>query len=849
MLPLARPSQSETRVHRARPAVEELEDRTVPTLLGQQLFPADNPWNQNIANAPVAANSAAIMNAIGSGHLHPDFGQDTQGNNPLYGIPYNVVHGNTAPKVNVVIDAYPDESDVQAAPVPANAVIEGDQQDGPTVGVDNRGDSHLLVYDEDNNVLYEFYRASRPSENPGDHQWHADQESVWDLKTNTFRTIGFTSADAAGLPILPGLVRPDEGLPVSQGGQGVINHAIRFTLQNSVILDQFLYPASHVANSGNNTVTQPPMGARFRLKANVDISQLNPESKVIAQAMKDYGMIVADNGSNFFFSGASYSVDASNGFALTWDDNDIQDSTHGLKSLTFSDFEVVDLTPAVTGLTLTSGPAGATVTVIGRNFSGAAGHLKVLFGNTPATSVTVVDDGHVTAVVPAGSGTVDVRVQSGVPDPSDPSNYTNPIFGYGISATTAADRFTYGSSGSNQAPTVATSASATPNPVTGATTTLSVLGADDGGESNLTYTWAALSLPPGGGVSLSANGTNAAKTTTATFNRAGSYPLQVTITDAGGLSATSSVTVIVNQTLTSITVTPNAPTVGLGGQQQFSATALDQFGNPLSSQPGFTWSATAGQVTATGLFTAPGSGTGTVTVRARAGAVSGTATVTLGPAGSGIPTVGVPASGPPNPVAGTTAALQVLGADDGGEANLTYTWAVLAAPPGAAPAFGANGSNAAKDTTVAFNQAGSYLFRVTITDSGGRSVTSTVGVSVGQTLTTVVVTPATTAVRPRRRVQFTALALDQFGQALASQPAFSWTAAGTGTISGSGLYTAPRRGRGKVVVQAGAGGVGGTATLGIGTARRHRRRHNHAALDRRASVAQDEWMTPSGPAQ
>ena len=110
---------------------------------------------------------------------------------------------------------------------------------------------------------------------------------------------------------MPGLVRPDEGLPTSQGGQGVINHAIRFTLQNAVILDQFLYPASHVANPGNtNAAVEPPMGARFRLKASVDISTLNPESRVIAQAMKDYGMIVADNGSNFFFSGASYSVDA-----------------------------------------------------------------------------------------------------------------------------------------------------------------------------------------------------------------------------------------------------------------------------------------------------------------------------------------------------------------------------------------------------------------------------------------------------------------------------------------------------------------------------------------------------------
>ena len=158
-------------------------------------------------------------------------------------------------------------------------MLEGDNQNGPVVGLDNRGDSHLIVWDEDNNIAYEFYNASRPSEN-SDGQWHAAQESVWNMKTDTFRTLGWTSADAAGLAILPGLVRPDEALPVSQGGQGVINHAIRITLQNNIILDQFLYPASHVANPGNtNPAVQPPMGARLRLKASVDISQPQTRSR------------------------------------------------------------------------------------------------------------------------------------------------------------------------------------------------------------------------------------------------------------------------------------------------------------------------------------------------------------------------------------------------------------------------------------------------------------------------------------------------------------------------------------------------------------------------------------------
>src|SRR5262245_4375921 len=468
------------KMHRLTLRVGELEDRVVPTLLGNQLYPSSNPWNQRITGAPVAANSAAILNNIISsysdGRLHPDFGQDSHTSADLYGIPYNVVHGNSTPFVSVVLDAYADESDPIPAPIPLNAVIEGYFQNGPQIGLDNRGDSHMLVYDVDNNVAYEFGRASRPSEN-ADGRWHAYQETVLDMKTNNFRTLGWTSVDAAGLSILAGLVRPDEALPTSQGGQGVINHAIRFTLQNSIILNQYLYPASHVANPGNNNPgIQPPMGARFRLKAGVDISQMNPQARIVAQAMKDYGMIVADNGSNFFFSGASYSVNANNQQILTWDDNDVQDSVYGLKSLHFSDFEVVDLTPVVTGLTSHSGPAGSSVTIIGQNFSGAAGHLQVLFGNNLSASVNVIDDTHIIAVAPAGSGTVDVRVQSGVTTGASSQNFKSPIFGYGISTVATGGRFTYGA--------------ATPPPAT-----VIAVGADVGGGPDVRVWDAATGTP------------------------------------------------------------------------------------------------------------------------------------------------------------------------------------------------------------------------------------------------------------------------------------------------------------------------------------------------------------------
>jgi len=416
-------------------------------LLGYSLFPADNPWNQNISQAPVATNSPVVMSNIialyGNGRFHPDFGQDTQTpDSDLYGIPYNVAHGNSTPPVHVLIGASASQSDIQDAPVPANAVIEGDQQNGPTVGLNNRGDSHLLVFDEDNNVAYEFYRASRPSENT-DGMWHADSETVWDMKTNSFRTLGWTSADAAGLPILPGLARPDEALPAAQGGQGVIRHALRFTLPNAVILNNYLYPGSHIANPGNaNRATQPPMGARFRLKASVNISSLSPQSRVIAQALKDYGLIVADNGSSFFMTGASYSVDANNQFALTWDDNDIQDTAHGLKSLLFTNFEMVDLSPSVTNVSPAQGVAGTSVTIGGRNYSGAAGRLTVWFGSNQVPP-TITDDAHLTALAPSGSGTVDVRVQSGVTNANSSANYTRPIWGYGLSPTSSVARFTF----------------------------------------------------------------------------------------------------------------------------------------------------------------------------------------------------------------------------------------------------------------------------------------------------------------------------------------------------------------------------------------------------------------------
>src|SRR5437773_10680158 len=160
------------------PRVELLEGRLVPTLLGNRLFPADNPWNEQISNAPVAGNSATLVNSIGAAaSVHADFGTVYAG--ALNGIPFNVVAGSQ-PRINVVIDAYADESDLQPVPIPANAVIEGD----PLPSAQNTGDRHLIVYDKDNNIAYELGNAHKPSE-MSDGQWHADAEAIWDMSKDS----------------------------------------------------------------------------------------------------------------------------------------------------------------------------------------------------------------------------------------------------------------------------------------------------------------------------------------------------------------------------------------------------------------------------------------------------------------------------------------------------------------------------------------------------------------------------------------------------------------------------------------------------------------------------------------
>jgi len=251
-----------------------------PSLEGCPVFPSDNVWNVAVDTLPVDANSAAYIGSIGgSAGVHPDFGSGTWDGGPI-GIPYVAVPGSQ-PLVPVSFE-YADESDPGPYPIPPDAPIEG--------GSASTGDRHVLVLDRDRCRLYELFSAY-PQPGGG---WRAGSGAVFDLASHALRPAGWTSADAAGLPILPGLVRYDEV------AAGAIRHAIRFTAPRT--RRAYVWPARHFASSQTDPAL-PPMGQRFRLKASYDLSGFAPEVRVILMAMKVYGLILADNGSAWFVSG------------------------------------------------------------------------------------------------------------------------------------------------------------------------------------------------------------------------------------------------------------------------------------------------------------------------------------------------------------------------------------------------------------------------------------------------------------------------------------------------------------------------------------------------------------------
>jgi hypothetical protein len=280
---------------------------TRPRVGGCTVFPANNPWNQRVDKLPVAANSDRIVRSIGvSEGMHADFGSGLYNGGPI-GIPYTTV-GKGQKKVNVKF-GYSSESDKGPYPIPKNAPIEGGRGSG--------GDRHVIVVDRAACKLYELYAAYPVN---GGTSWRAGSGAIWSLRSNHLRPRNWTSADAAGLPILPGLAR----YPEVKGG--AINHALRFTVSRT--RNTYVYPARHQASS-NSSPDLPPMGLRLRLKAGFPVSRYPRQSRIVLRALQRYGMIVADNGSDWYVSGAP---------SKGWNNDDL----HRLGAVTGGNFEVVD---------------------------------------------------------------------------------------------------------------------------------------------------------------------------------------------------------------------------------------------------------------------------------------------------------------------------------------------------------------------------------------------------------------------------------------------------------------------------------------------------------------------------
>ncbi len=270
------------------------------------IFPKSNSINQDISHAPVDPNSAAYIASIGlTGHLHPDFGT-----NPSYGIPYTVVDPHQ-PKVPIKFTEYGEESNPGPYPIPANAPVEG---------AGEAGDRHVLVLQEGTCKLYELYNAQRAGAG-----WDAGSGAVFNLRSNALRPNGWTSADAAGLPIFPLLVR----YPEVRAGQ--IDHALRVTVQRTQA--GFIHPATHLASSSSDP-DLPPMGLRLRLKASYSLAGYHGESLIILRALKRYGLIVADNGSSWYITGAP---------DPRWNDADLEQ----IKQVPGSAFEAVQTGPVL----------------------------------------------------------------------------------------------------------------------------------------------------------------------------------------------------------------------------------------------------------------------------------------------------------------------------------------------------------------------------------------------------------------------------------------------------------------------------------------------------------------------
>lgn len=285
-------------------AVRTRPPSTSPQVGGCPVFPADNPWNTRVDTAPLRADSAAIISTIrasGNDTLHANFGEF-----PGYGIPFVVVPQDQ-PLVNVRYTQYPQESDPGPFPIPDDAPIEGNS------------DRHVIVLQQGTCLLHEFFLAGRDANG-----WHASNGATWSLYSNALRPDRWTSGDAAGLPMLAGLARCEE---VTAGS---IDHALRMTMERTA--PGFIHPATHSGPAGPDVPNKPVMGMRVRMKASYDLSRVTGQARIVAEALKRYGAIVADVGANYYVGGS---------WGPCWDDVDL----HQLDSIPGSAFEVVDTGP------------------------------------------------------------------------------------------------------------------------------------------------------------------------------------------------------------------------------------------------------------------------------------------------------------------------------------------------------------------------------------------------------------------------------------------------------------------------------------------------------------------------
>jgi len=517
------------------------------------VLPADNIWNTPVDTLPVLANSATMVNTIGASRgFHADFGAGTWDGGPI-GIPFVTVPGTQTKYPASFL--YSDESDPGPYAVPLNAPIEG----GPNA----TGDRHAISIDTGNCILYELYRAF-----PQASSWDADSGAVFDLRSNALRPLTWTSADAAGLPIMPGLVTVDEVL------SGEIRHAIRFTVPQT--RREFVWPARHYASSLTGT-QYPRMGERFRLKASFDISPYPADVQVILRAMKRYGIILADNGSAWYISGKP---------DPRWDD----DHLHTLSQLLGANFEAVDAT--VLRISPDSGAArqtGASVTV-----SPASASVRVGQMQTFSATVTGATGGVTWSVndVPGGDGSVGTIDSGGqylapatVPNP-------NPVT---VRATSVAVPTASGSAAVTVVP-LPSITSVSPSSFPAGAFTITVNGSGFTAGAVVTFGGADLETTFVSSTKLTAKGT-------ATANP--SVPVVARMTDN---TSSNSVSVVVTAAaVVSVTVSPAAATVRVGQKQQFTATVTG------TSNTSVAWkvngiaggNSTVGRIGSAGLYTAP----------------------------------------------------------------------------------------------------------------------------------------------------------------------------------------------------------------------------------------------------